>query len=161
MIIFLEKLMLRPYCHKVIKHNLRILPEDSKLAIIRGHIPEEKEKIFRKLIAEKFGFKKGSLSKGLEEAIDLWIKVNDDIVIENLNYYQLKQELMENSPGKVVAIMGNKAIAAADSLDELEQALIELNIHKEKLNVLRLEKLRFRRRKLGWRITRKRSAGHS
>ncbi len=146
---------------KVIRYKFNILPEDSKLAIIRGHIPEKKEKIFRKLIAEKFGFRKGSLSKGLEEAIDLWIKMNNDINFENLNYYQFKQELMENFPGKVVAIQGNKFIADADSLDELQQALIELNMHEEKLSVLRLEKPHFRKRKLGWKITRKRSASHS
>jgi hypothetical protein len=131
------------------------------LAIIRGHIPEEKERVFRKLIAEKFGFKKGSLSKGLEEAIDLWIKMNNDIVIQNQSYHQVKQELMENYPGKVVVIRGNEVIADADSLDELEQTLIELNMHKDKLTVLRLEKSHFRRRKLGWKITRKKPVGHS
>ncbi len=131
------------------------------MAIIRGHISEEKEKIFRKLIVEKFGFKKGALSYGLEEAIDLWIKMNTNISIQNQNYYQLKQKLMKNWPGKLVAIKGNEIIANADSLDELEQRLIETNTHEEKLNVLRLDEFSFRRRKLGWKITRRKSVGHS
>lgn len=44
------------------------------MAIVRGVIPEELEKRFRKLAMEKFGYSKGALSKALEEAIRDWTK---------------------------------------------------------------------------------------
>lgn len=37
-------------------------------------VSDEVEKQFRLKIVEKFGGKKGSISKALEEAIKLWIK---------------------------------------------------------------------------------------
>jgi hypothetical protein len=41
---------------------------------IRGQVPEELEKKFRKMAMEKFGYSKGAISKALEEAIKEWIK---------------------------------------------------------------------------------------
>jgi hypothetical protein len=41
---------------------------------VRGQIPEELEKRFRRLAMEKFGYSKGAISKALEEAIKEWIK---------------------------------------------------------------------------------------
>lgn len=40
------------------------------------NISDQLEKEFRLKIIEKFGGKKGSLSKALEEAITLWIRQN-------------------------------------------------------------------------------------
>jgi len=42
---------------------------------IRGVVSEDIEEKFRKLAMTKFGYKKGSLSKALEEALRHWIKV--------------------------------------------------------------------------------------
>ncbi len=46
------------------------------MGFIRGVIPEELEKEFRKLAMKKFGYGKGSLSKALEEALKEWVKKN-------------------------------------------------------------------------------------
>ena len=44
---------------------------------IRGVVSEELEEKFRKLAMEKFGYRKGSLSKALEEALRHWITKNE------------------------------------------------------------------------------------
>jgi hypothetical protein len=41
---------------------------------IRGVISKEAEDEFRRLAMKKFGCRKGSLSKALEEAVRAWIK---------------------------------------------------------------------------------------
>ena len=41
---------------------------------IRGVVANESEKKFRRLAMKKFGYRKGSLSKALEEALDNWIE---------------------------------------------------------------------------------------
>ncbi len=52
---------------------------------IRINLEESKERIFRAKAMEKYGFKKGAISKALEEAIDIWISIerNKLPVIEN------------------------------------------------------------------------------
>jgi len=42
---------------------------------VRGVVPREVEKKFRKLAMKKFGYGKGSLSKALEEALLKWIEL--------------------------------------------------------------------------------------
>jgi hypothetical protein len=44
-------------------------------------ISDDIENRFRKTIARYWGFKKGSISRALEEAIELWIKEWDDAII--------------------------------------------------------------------------------
>ena len=49
---------------------------------LRGKIPDKTDVMFRKIAMKKFGYKKGSLSQALEEAICQWIesqKTNDVI----------------------------------------------------------------------------------
>ena len=43
---------------------------------IRGVVNAKTEDSFRKLAMKKFGYRKGSLSRALEEAICLWIESN-------------------------------------------------------------------------------------
>jgi hypothetical protein len=43
---------------------------------IRGVIPSSTEDEFRKIAMKKFGYRKGSISQALEEAISQWIKSN-------------------------------------------------------------------------------------
>ena len=46
------------------------------MGAIRGVISVSIENRFRKIAMEKFGFRKGSLSEALEEAICQWIELN-------------------------------------------------------------------------------------
>jgi hypothetical protein len=47
---------------------------------IRGIIQSSTEAAFRKIAMKKFGYKKGSLSRALEEAISQWIKSNQTLI---------------------------------------------------------------------------------
>jgi hypothetical protein len=47
---------------------------------IRGVIDSTTEDAFRKIAMKKFGYRKGSLSHALEEAISQWIKSNKTII---------------------------------------------------------------------------------
>jgi hypothetical protein len=40
---------------------------------IRGVVNNDSEKKFRQLAMKKFGYCKGSISKALEEALDIWV----------------------------------------------------------------------------------------
>ena len=40
---------------------------------IKINLDDKKEKIFRERAMNKFGYKKGALSKALEEAVDMWL----------------------------------------------------------------------------------------
>jgi len=45
---------------------------------IRGVVTKEAENKFRRLAMKKFGYRKGSLSKALEEALSAWIEKYED-----------------------------------------------------------------------------------
>ena len=45
---------------------------------VRGVVSGEVEKKFRKLAMKEFGYKKGSLSKALEEALRHWIRIREN-----------------------------------------------------------------------------------
>ncbi len=44
---------------------------------IRGVVTSDAEERFRQLAMKKFGYGKGSISKALEEALDVWIKMHE------------------------------------------------------------------------------------
>ena len=46
---------------------------------IRGVITSSTEDKFRKIAMKKFGYRKGSLSQALEEALRQWIELNKKI----------------------------------------------------------------------------------
>jgi len=54
-------------------HKNIVVKAMGKISIM---IPDDLEKEFRDEVARRFGFRKGSMSKALEEAIRLWIEIN-------------------------------------------------------------------------------------
>ncbi len=50
----------------------------SSLGEIRGVVANEAELRFRQLAMKKFGYGKGSLSKALEEALNVWIGLHEE-----------------------------------------------------------------------------------
>jgi hypothetical protein len=44
---------------------------------IRGVVSKDSEEKFRKLAMKKFGYGRGSLSKAIEEALEIWIRINE------------------------------------------------------------------------------------
>ncbi len=47
----------------------------GRILAIKINLEDGKEKIFRERAMKKFGYKKGALSKALEEAVDMWLLV--------------------------------------------------------------------------------------
>ncbi len=45
---------------------------------IKINLDDQKEKVFRERAMRKFGYKKGALSKALEEAVDMWLLVENN-----------------------------------------------------------------------------------
>ncbi len=52
---------------------------------IKINLEEQKEKLFRERAMKKFGYRKGALSKALEEAVDMWLleEKNELLLITN------------------------------------------------------------------------------
>ncbi|MFB6245533.1 MAG: hypothetical protein ABEJ03_04270 [Candidatus Nanohaloarchaea archaeon] len=48
------------------------------MGTIKGSVPDEREQPFRRAAMEKFGHKRGSISKALEEAISEWLDRNSE-----------------------------------------------------------------------------------
>lgn len=68
---------------------------------IKMNLNEEKEKQFREKAMRKFGYRKGSLSKAINEAIDMWL-IHEQNPIKKLNnptstIYGLLKELKTTS----------------------------------------------------------------
>jgi len=68
---------------------------------IKINLNEEKEKQFREKAMRKFGFRKGSLTKAINEAIDMWL-IHEQSPIKKLNnptsaIYGLLKELKTTS----------------------------------------------------------------
>lgn len=51
-----------------------MVPEQEKTTRINSTIDANLEKKFREIAFKEFGYKKGSIQKGLEDAISIWIK---------------------------------------------------------------------------------------
>lgn len=51
-----------------------MVPEQEKTTRINSTIDSTLEKQFREMTFKEFGYKKGSIQKGLEDAISIWIK---------------------------------------------------------------------------------------
>ena len=62
---------------------------------IRGVIPTIVEKEFRELAMRKFGYKKGSISKAIEEALLRWIQTNQVMVETNSEAFSTLKRIQE------------------------------------------------------------------
>ena len=49
----------------------------ERMGQLNVSIPDDLERRFRELAAKKFGFKKGALSRAVEEAIRDWVEKNE------------------------------------------------------------------------------------
>jgi hypothetical protein len=55
-----------------------MVPEQEKTTRINSTIDSTLEKKFREMTFKEFGYKKGSIQKGLEDAISTWIKTQKE-----------------------------------------------------------------------------------
>ena len=131
------------------------------MAIIKGEIPEELEKEFRKLIAEKYGLKKGNISLALKNAIEEWIAKQKRILGMKNNYNAERIESLRiKYPEQYIVIDSNyKVIAVFKTIEELYRSPIlssETRIITPK-NIVKFDPTK--RRQFGWYMKRKKVVG--
>ena len=131
------------------------------MAIIKGEIPEELEKEFRKLIAEKYGLKKGNISLALKNAIEEWIAKQKRILRMKNNYNAERIESLRiKYPEQYIVIDSNyKVIAVFKTIEELYRSPIlssETRIITPK-NIVKFDPTK--RRQFGWYMKRKKVVG--
>lgn len=125
------------------------------MATIKGEIPEELEREFRKKINEKTGMKKGSISQALKEAIELWMKqeeakdkkqsINDQMIYQELLEQNKTNYLVLDTETKKILSKGN------DIIDVVKQAKMKVK-PQNKVEIIARDEMQVRRAQLGWRV---------
>ncbi|UCE13258.1 MAG: hypothetical protein JSV04_13865 [Candidatus Heimdallarchaeota archaeon] len=125
------------------------------MATIKGEIPEELERKFRRKINEKTGMKKGSISHALKEAIELWLKQEDakdkrQLITDQMIYQQL---LEQNETNYLVLDSETKKILSKgdDIIDVVQQAKLKVESNN-KVEIIARDEIQVRRAQLGWRV---------
>lgn len=127
------------------------------MSLIKGVIPSDVEKKFRKKAMEKFGYGKGAISKALEEALRRWIEVegpDDEERVNNAAYEAMKEEVERKHLGKFVAIEKGKVVAVGDSLEEVFDAVQRLATNSSHRIIVKAGEVPPPMVRLGWRLRR-------
>lgn len=127
------------------------------MAIIKGEIPEELDEEFRKIIALKYGLKKGNISLALKNAIEQW--VNDQKRSTNDNNTEKKDfanKIRAKHPNQFVAVnTNNEIVGFADTIIGLHKKLdSEKNIRIIAPSDI-IGEQDYSRRQLGWKLKRR------
>ena len=72
------------------KIHLRLEPEKVVMARIDAVIPDSLAKRLRITVAQRFGGKKGDLSKGLAEAIEAWVESDEAVKVARKLYRNVR-----------------------------------------------------------------------
>ena len=128
------------------------------MTTIKGEIPHELEKEFRRIIALKYGFKKGNLSLALQNAIEEWIIKQKRISTTDYKETELLlKQIRKEFPYQFTAVGSEgKIIAYAPSLIELYQKLdlsAKVLIIEPEISILNKT---YKKRQLSWNLKRKR-----
>jgi len=131
------------------------------MATIKGEVPEELEREFRKVIAEKYGLKKGNISLALKNAIEEWIAKQKRILGMKNNYNAERIELLRiKYPEQYIVIDSNfKVVAVFKTIEDLYKSPIlssETRIIAPK-NIVKFDPTK--RRQFGWYMKRKKVVG--
>ena len=125
------------------------------MATIKGEIPEELEKRFRKVINVKTGLKKGSISQALKEAIELWIKQQGEVSErKQFQDQQINLEILRNSKEKYVIVDSQtKEILSEGSniVEVISQAKPKMK-SQNSVQILTKDEMQAKRAQLGWRV---------
>ncbi len=127
------------------------------MATIKGEIPPELEEEFRKVIALKYGLKKGNISLALQIAIEEWILKQKRVLKTDKKQTELiLKQIRSEFPNQFTAIDEKGiVIAHGNSLTELYQKL-DLSII---LRIIEPESSRlntvYKKRQIGWDLKRK------
>lgn len=128
------------------------------MATIKGEIPPELEKEFRKVIALKYGLKKGNISLALQNAIEEWIAKQKRISKTDYKETELLlKQIHKEFPNQFTAVDSEGKIAAyAPSLIELYQKLdlsVKVLIIEPEISFLNKT---HKKRQISWNLKRKR-----
>ena len=128
------------------------------MATIKGEIPPELEKEFRRIIALKYGLKKGNISLAIQNAIEEWIaKQQRMLTTDNKETELLMKQIRKEFPNQFTAVDSEGKMAAhAPSLIELYQKLdLSANFLIIEPEISKLNKIH-KKRQLSWNLKRKR-----
>jgi len=91
------------------------------MATIKGEVPKELEEEFRKIIAQKYGLKKGNISLALKKAIEEWIANQKRILALNAeDNSEFVEKIRKNYPDQFVAVDDSlNIIGTAKTVNEL------------------------------------------
>ena len=128
------------------------------MATIKGEIPPELEKEFRRIIALKYGLKKGNLSLALQNAVEEWIAKQKRMSTTDYKETELLlKQIRKEFPNQFTAVDSEGTIAAhAPSLIELYQKLdlsVKLLIIEPEISFLNKT---HKKRQISWNLKRKR-----
>ena len=94
--------------------------------VLRTDIGDEKERQFREYAMKKFGYKKGSISEALNEAIDAWIDKQKNIDTFTKELYHNDKNVFD-TPAPSLATVLKQKMKVEVSLEELKQERMELS----------------------------------
>ena len=124
---------------------------------IKGEIPPEIEEEFRKIIALKYGMKKGNISIALQIAIEEWIlkqkrelnedKMTTELILKDVRRRYPNQFTAIDKKGKIVA-HGNSLTEVFEKLDP-ERSIKIIEPENSRLNKV------YKKRQLSWHLQRK------
>lgn len=79
---------------------------------IKINLDNQKEKLFRERAMKKFGYRKGALSKALEEAVDMWLLTKNNVLSKIDNPTQELEGLLQEIKLSSVELqhLGNKLL---------------------------------------------------
>lgn len=125
------------------------------MTTIKGEIPKELEKKFRKLLYEKTGLKKGSISKALQEAMELWVERQEQILkSQSATSYLTYQELIQkNAERYIILDFQTDALLSKgnDVIEAVKEAKSKCN-PPHKFKILSKSSFTANQAQLGWRV---------
>lgn len=127
------------------------------MGTIKGEIPKELESEFRKIIAVKYGLKKGNISIALQNSITDWIAKQKRILnSEDKQTIAMQKQVRGKYPDKFVALdnTGNVLAYAFDIISLYEKVDLLKDVKIIVPDGSRLAK-NSRKRQLGWNLKRK------
>lgn len=123
------------------------------MVLVKVELPPELDQQFKKKVLDRYGYKRGSISLAMLEAIKEWIEKDNDQT--GKHDYVNFDEIRANYPNKYIILKDDEVVLIKDTLDEIYNELP--TIKREKYQLLTPSKNKFNQqkgRKLGWRMKR-------
>ena len=85
------------------------------MVIVKVELPTELDEQFKKKVFEVYGYKRGSISLALIDALKLWIESDPAGVYDYVNYSEIRAKY----PGKYIILKDNEVVLVKDTLEEI------------------------------------------